>query len=245
MGDSDIFYWDERGTNFPGATNLGAVGAFCSNLANQLEDAITQYNPTLLILRCGTNDMTASGGATPPAEAANRLIEIVETAFSLTDAPIISFGPKPEPTLVQFGFEGRYQEFSDTVIDWSKDQTTTGSNGHVQFTYVDSVEPFLEIGYPNNLFHTDNIHLSTEGYALWDLWLNTAYDAIASGGSPVNCAAWSDDVCIAAIEGGEMAPSVPTPTMTPVMSPVMSGAAIFKPVLLLSSLIPLSLFFSF
>ena len=95
MGDSDIFYWDERGTNFPGATNLGAVGAFCSNLANQLEDAITQYNPTLLILRCGTNDMTASGGATPPAEAANRLIEIVETAFSLTDAPIISFGPKP------------------------------------------------------------------------------------------------------------------------------------------------------
>ena len=273
-----------------------------------------------------------------------------------------------EPTLVQFGFEGRYQEFSDTVIDWSKDQTTTGSNGHVQFTYVDSVEPFLEIGYPNNLFHTDNIHLSTEGYALWDLWLNTAYDAIASGGSPVNCAAWSDDVCIAAIEGGEMgtsfptfmpshaptslatlspshitenvssnptsnnmdtsiptfmpshaptslptlspshvtangssnptsisshtptllptfspsrspssiigtfilllwllkiklrfrltnlryfidapftAPSVPTPTMTPVMSPVMSGAAIFKPVLLLSSLIPLSLFFSF
>ena len=181
------------------------------------------------------------------------------------------------------------------------------------------------------MFHTDNIHLSTEGYALWDLWLNTAYDTIASGGSPVNCAAWSGDVCVAAIEGGEMgtsiptfmpshvptsfptlspshvtandssnptsissyaptllptfllslspssitgtfilllcllkfklrfrltnlryltdtpltAPSVPTPTMTPVMSPDMSGAAMFTPLLLLSSLIPLSLFFDF
>lgn len=96
VGDSDIYYWGQQGDsdNFiPGSVNVGVSGWTCADVNGKINDWLDQYEPTLIVLKCGTNDMWGSGQVTPE-QAFNRFTSVIDK-IAATETPVIAMSTKP------------------------------------------------------------------------------------------------------------------------------------------------------
>ena len=96
VGDSDIYFWGLQGESsklIPGSTNLGVSGWTCANVNGKITDWLQQYEPTLIVLKCGTNDLWGSFQVTPEG-AFNRFTEVLDKIYA-SDIPVIAMSTKP------------------------------------------------------------------------------------------------------------------------------------------------------
>jgi len=101
IGDSDIFYWNLQGDSsqtIPGSTNVGVSGATCQTTLNNIDGYLATYQPTLVILKCGTNDMWG-GGQVSPEEAYDRFTKVIDRII-LFGAKVIAMSTKPVSNLL-------------------------------------------------------------------------------------------------------------------------------------------------
>ena len=96
VGDSDVYYWAQQGdsNNFiPGSINVGVSGWTCADVNGKINDWLDQYEPTLIVLKCGTNDMWGVNQVSPE-EAVNRFTKVIDK-IAATETPVIAMSTKP------------------------------------------------------------------------------------------------------------------------------------------------------
>ena len=96
VGDSDVYYWGLQGNSdefIPSSVNVGVSGWTCANVNGKINDWLEQYEPTLVILKCGTNDMWGSWQVSPE-EAFDRFTKVIDK-ISATNVPVIAMSTKP------------------------------------------------------------------------------------------------------------------------------------------------------
>jgi len=200
VGDSDIDYWLDMEHHLTSdilqpVLNVGYAGFTCTDVLDEADDVIAALKPSRVVLVCGENDLAFGSSVT----ATFSRYEEVVTKYAESGAKVYSFSTKPEP-------ETRYlhgdYEALDTLIK------TYASDGSV--TFIDSYEGFNAIGNPSsgseNLYDSDDLHLSAKGYALWQTWLDIALNEEESG-----CPVYVSGLCV---QGGATDSPSPASSIT-------------------------------
>eukprot|EP00815_Leptocylindrus_aporus_P005673 CAMPEP_0116064448 /NCGR_PEP_ID=MMETSP0322-20121206/9111_1 /TAXON_ID=163516 /ORGANISM="Leptocylindrus danicus var. apora, Strain B651" /LENGTH=764 /DNA_ID=CAMNT_0003550449 /DNA_START=14 /DNA_END=2308 /DNA_ORIENTATION=- len=192
IGDSDIFYWGLQGDSsqtIPGSTNIGVSGATCQSTLNNIDGYLADYQPTLVILKCGTNDMWG-GGQVSPEEAYDRFTKVIDRIM-LFGAKVIAMSTKPEPPVLAVGHPAmRWQEWNALVEPYVLTLANNAQDDTVSLTYIESFRSLLALGNPPSFWSFDQIHMSAEGYANWNEWVLTAIDSIDN-----RCVIWENGSC--------------------------------------------------
>jgi lysophospholipase L1-like esterase len=175
-GDSDIELWDTSG--YPDAANIGVGGAVCEDVLDTIEDTLQTYQPDVVVLVCGENDLwDQSASATFDAFSA------VVSRIHDSRATVYYMGTKPEPSTTSL--HAAYQEY-DALI--RAHATSLAADGAGPLVMIDVYRGFAAQGNPDSLYQGDGLHLSDEGYALWDAWLEAAF-------AEDICVLWENGVC--------------------------------------------------
>ena len=107
-----MYYWGTRGGSndvVAGSTNLGVPGYTCLSLINAIDGYLQDHNPTLVVLKCGTNDMA---GGVSAQNAADRFQSIVDTILAYSsDVKVLGVGTKPVRILI---YVFHIRDFSST-----------------------------------------------------------------------------------------------------------------------------------
>ena len=168
-GDSDIEGWNTD--RYTDSANIGVGGAMCRDVLDTLDGSIEAYRPRLVVLVCGENDLWEKN-VRRTFEDFSAVVDRVHD----TGAAVIYMGTKPEPATA--ALHGDYQGYDALIRGHAIELTRNGSTPLVM---IDVFPSFEALGNPGNLYQRDRLHLSRDGYALWNEWLETA---------------WTDEQCI-------------------------------------------------
>lgn len=159
IGSSSIVKWTNAPAQFPDhqLINRGFGGSHLSDSVAFLERIVIPYQPRLVLLYAGDNDIAA--GKTPEQVFADFKAFVAKVRGALPDARIAYVAIKPSPSRVklmdQFKTANRLiQEFAGT---------------DPRLIYVDVFTPMLGAdGQPRaEFFVADRLHLNEAGYKLW------------------------------------------------------------------------------
>ena len=177
MGDSDIENWDTAA--YPDAANVGVGGAVCQDVLESLPSTLEAHPPSRVVLVCGENDLWEQGVAATFADFSDVVAGIHEAG-----ATVVTLGTKPEPATTQLHAE--YRQYDARIRAHA---ASLASEGEAPLVMVDVYPGFEALGNPDRLYDRDGLHLSDEGYALWDDWLAAALDQ-------PGCILWESGVCV-------------------------------------------------
>ena len=178
-GDSDIALWDTSG--YSDAVNIGVGGAVCQDVLDTIEDSLQTYQPDVVVLVCGENDLWEQG-----ASATFDTFSAVVSRIHESSATVYYLGTKPEPSTTSL--HAAYREYDALIRAHATDLAAGGAGSLIM---IDVYNGFAAQGNPDSLYQGDGLHLSDEGYALWVAWLATAM-------AQDSCVLWEDGVCVSA-----------------------------------------------
>jgi lysophospholipase L1-like esterase len=159
IGSSSVRLWQNLEGQFGSARVLkrGFGGARLSDCIQHLEQLVVKYEPRLILLYAGDNDL-AEG--VPPREVLRRfalLTERIQERLPATRLVFISIKPSParQALLPQVRVANRL------IASYVR--------GRPGLAYVDVFDAMLDDGgLPRSeLFGPDGLHLNADGYALW------------------------------------------------------------------------------
>jgi lysophospholipase L1-like esterase len=169
VGSSSIRFWSTAAP-FPacGILNRGFGGAEISDVLHYFEDVVAAYRPRAIFLYAGDNDVWKGKSPARVLGDFQRFVETVRT--SQPGTPVYFLAIKPSPT--RWDRWRDMEEVNGLVGSWAE------SEGDV--TYVDTATPMLgEDGTPREtLYDEDGLHLSEEGYAVWNAALASYLDGL-------------------------------------------------------------------
>jgi lysophospholipase L1-like esterase len=158
-GSSSIRLWPDLKKYFPeyNVLNRGFGGSQMSDLLYFYAKLIRPYNPTLIIIYEGDNDIHA--GKTPAAilQTADSLLLAIRSDYP--NVPVAFITPKPSPARWQL--KNVYQDFNRQLIEWSRRR---------HLVYVLDVWHTMLDKHGNlkrDLYLDDGLHMNDNGYALW------------------------------------------------------------------------------
>ncbi|MDX9722451.1 MAG: GDSL-type esterase/lipase family protein, partial [Myxococcota bacterium] len=170
VGSSSIRRWEGLSRSYSDYSPLqrGFGGAQLAELAYWFQELIVAPGPRGLVVFAGTNDVAAG----VPAEVVLDRFACLRERLGLQlgwDFPLLFIGITPTPS--------RWQQWpvaaqvNQAVAEWATDDPG--------LVHVDVPAAFLATGSPpaERLFVGDRLHLSEEGYALWDSILRPAVEA--------------------------------------------------------------------
>lgn len=164
VGSSSIRFWNTDKA-FPNHAilNRGFGGSQTSDVLRYMDRIVLPYKPRLIVLYVGDNDIAA--GKTP-----ERVVRDTATFFervheALPDTRIVYIAIKP--SLARWELVEDMRQVNARVRDMAE------NTPHIEF--VDVYAPMLgPDGTPREeLFIADGLHLSAEGYALWNELVRT------------------------------------------------------------------------
>ncbi len=176
-GDSDVELWDTSG--YPDSHNVGVGGAVCADVLDTIDDTLQTYQPSVVVLVCGENDLWGQD-VSDTFDDVSAVFERIQASGATT----YYMGTKPEPSTTSLHDE--YRAY-DTRI--SEHAARLASDGDTPLVMIDVYRGFQAEGNPDSLYQSDELHLSEEGYALWDSWLTTALD-------DDTCIMWESGECV-------------------------------------------------
>jgi lysophospholipase L1-like esterase len=188
IGDSDADGWVTE--YFENSVNVAVGGYTCKDAQNYLADMLDAFKPEFVSIVCGENDL-AEG--TSVAKTTERMAGIADDVVA-AGAKMLVWGCKPEPDTKSL--HKKYRDYDASLRSMAESR-----GGDVVF--VDVYPAFEAIGNPNSLYQRDELHLSAEGYRLWDAWAKAAF------ADTTGCVIWQGDACTSGGGGG-----APTPTTT-------------------------------
>lgn len=146
---------------------------------------LATLKPSLVVLVCGENDLYGAS-----AKKTFKRVKKVIKAIHKTGSRVIMVGTKPEPSTVNL--HGSYRMYDKLIQRYAKKMATKSPNAPAPLVFIDSYKGFQHLGNPNSLYDDDKLHLSAEGYSLWDSWVQSVLEEEA----PSNCIIWRNGNCI-------------------------------------------------
>jgi lysophospholipase L1-like esterase len=159
VGSSSIRLWDSLESQFEGQVLVkrGFGGSQLSDCMAYLDRLVLAYQPRLVVLYAGDNDLAAGRSPEEVLQSYVGFIEGVHRSLPQTRIAYISIKPSPAraallPQIRQANALIRQHAASDERLD-----------------YIDVFSPMLgSDGQPrSDLFRIDGLHLDDDGYALW------------------------------------------------------------------------------
>lgn len=159
VGSSSIRFW-KTDDDFPqlDIINRGFGGSQTADVLQYVDRIVIPYEPRLIVLYVGDNDI--SYGKTP-----EQVFDVTKQLFAriheaLPDTHIVYIAIKP--SLARWHLVGKMRAANSLIRDYAAE------DGRIEFLDVD--KPMLgPDGKPREeLFVKDGLHLSREGYDLWD-----------------------------------------------------------------------------
>ena len=158
IGSSSIRFWDLK-ASFPdvAAINRGFGGSQMVDAARYVRRIVTPYNPRLIVLYEGDNDLNA--GKSPQQVAADFDEFLKSVRSELATTPLIVIGLKP--SLSRWKLIEQQREANRLLA------SRCAQDGNCQF--LDVEKPMLgSDGQPKpHIFRADKLHLNDEGYKIW------------------------------------------------------------------------------
>lgn len=175
-GDSDIELWNIEG--YEQAKNIGVGGATCQDVLNDISETLEAYPTRKMVLVCGENDL----GDRSVEETFSLFKSIVEKVLE-SNSGVVYMGTKPEPETVDL--HEAYREYDTLIRQYAVDVATISA---APLVMVDVYNSFEDLGNPTSLYAEDQLHLSEEGYAYWNQWLDLAL-------RDESCVIWQNGSC--------------------------------------------------
>lgn len=148
--------------------NRGFGGSHISDVRFFYEDVIAPYNPSLVVLYAGDNDVFDGKS---PSQILSDFQQLSETILNdFPDANILYISIKPSSS--RWEIWPQMDEANDRVYEYI--------DTHQQLFYVDLATPLLgEDGKPDDsLFLDDKLHLNDDGYDAWNQAIETVLEQI-------------------------------------------------------------------
>ena len=185
LGDSDIENWDTD-EYLPGSSNGGVGGDTCKDVLKRVNRELARHQPGWVVLVCGENDM-ADGSS---AGGAFRQWKKVVKKITSSGARVLYIGTKPEPDTVPLHkkyrqYDAKIRRFATRKAVISPEEVLPG------IVMVDSYAGFVDEGNSNSLYDKDMLHLSSQGYALWQEWTTQALSD-----KDTSCVEWRSGECV-------------------------------------------------
>lgn len=196
VGSSSIRLWDVA-KSFPTlpVLNRGFGGSFLSDTVHFADRIIVPYEPRLIVVYAGDNDLAA--GKSPDVVFADfkALAQIVEKALPKTRLVFLSIKPSPK----RWSLSTKAKQANQLIADFVRQ--------HDRLTFVDVSTPMLGAdGKPRaELFRADNLHLNATGYQLWASLLKPLLDKSSAAPAAKNRSADFDTVVSTALKQGPTA----------------------------------------
>ncbi len=159
VGSSSIERWDLSGS-FPDwpTLNRGIGGTDVSTVVHYAQRLITPYEPKVVVLYAGDNDLSRGKSPEQVAEDFSALAAILRER--LPQSTLVYIGIKP--SLARWGLIEQVRSANALI------QQVCDADERLFFVDVDAAMLNAE-GTPRpELFVEDGLHLSAEGYALWN-----------------------------------------------------------------------------
>jgi len=189
IGDSDIDYWSTTESIIPGSYNYGVGGSTCKNVMKEIDSLLnTVQDLKVIVLVCGENDLSDGGKV---GKTFKRFKMIVKKANN-KNVQVIYLGTKPEPSTKSI--HGKYRSYDTKINKWAFTLFDQASNLPTPLTMINVYSVFDTKENKDDLYSKDNLHLSEDGYELWQTWLTIAYDEINSSENN-SCPVWNNGAC--------------------------------------------------
>ena len=169
VGSSSIRKWPtSKYFNYKSIINRGFGGSHISDVNYYFSSIVEKYRPKIIVLYAGDNDI--AGNKTPEQVLEDYKEFSYLVSIKLPKTKIIFIPIKPSPARwSMWNNMSRANKLIKMYID----------SDTMQF-YVDTSTPMLnKKGKPSgNLFVSDSLHLSANGYDLWSKILKPALDSL-------------------------------------------------------------------
>jgi len=157
VGSSSIRLWPTKQYFDYNIINRGFGGAHLSDINHYFDLIVLKYKPKIIFLYAGDNDIAADKTPNRFLRDYQKFVELVDD--SIPNCSIIFIPIKPSPA--RWKYWDNMKKANSLVNEYIKKSPN-------QY-YIDTASPMINHnGRPkSNLFISDSLHLSTEGYDLW------------------------------------------------------------------------------
>lgn len=159
VGSSSIRMWD-LDKSFPelNTLNRGFGGSTIADSIHFFDRIIKPYNPKLIVVYAGDNDMAKSPkGLTPKEVLADFKTLAAKIESSLPGTPLIYIAIKPSIKRKKLWPE--MKQANDLIATYCAQKPN--------LVFADIAKPMLDQSLSPDLFKADGLHLTDKGYALW------------------------------------------------------------------------------
>jgi len=160
VGSSSIRLWNDSEQIFANynVLNRGLGGTVVNDITFYADELIFDYNPRQVVIYVGENDL---GNGTTPADTifarTKQLLNTIRT--QMPEVPIAYISIKPSP--------GR--DYAKDILIKTNELMRAYISTQQNMDYVDVFKPMVnkDGSYRMELFVSDKIHMTPEGYKIW------------------------------------------------------------------------------
>lgn len=160
VGSSSIRLWNDAEQIFAryNVLNRGVGGTVVNDIIHFADKLIFDYQPRQVVIYVGENDL---GDGTTPADTifarTKKLFNIIQA--KLPEVPIAYVSIKPSP--------GR--DYAKYILTKTNELIRVYISSQENIEYVDVFNPMInkDGSYRTELFVSDKIHMTPEGYKIW------------------------------------------------------------------------------
>ena len=160
VGSSTIRQFRDLGTIFPNQPVLkkGFGGAKIGDVAYYKNDLILQYQPKLLVLYIGTNDLIYNKNPDIDQLAPSLFSLLAEIRQALSDTPIVLLAQRP---ITNADHVALIREYNMVLADYAS------QHDHVYYVNINQSLLNPDGSANQSLLHWDGVHLNQLGYQVW------------------------------------------------------------------------------
>lgn len=158
VGSSSIRFWSTLERDFPTrkVINRGFGGSTIAEVNHYFDQIVAPYKPSQIVFYAGENDINF--GQTPEKVFSDFEVFMQMKEDRLGTTPVWFVSSKPSKL--------RFAQMDRQAILNEKIEAL--SNDRYDLAYIDIVEPMLkEDGTPKDIFVSDDLHMTEDGYAIW------------------------------------------------------------------------------
>jgi len=174
LGSSSIRFWFTLADDFPGrrVVRRGFGGSQIAHSTAYFDLIVAPHRPREIVFYAGENDLHAG---LSPEQVRDALLEFLAVKTDRLGAvPVYYVSIKP--TRARWG-EIEAQRVANGLI---RDLAGTRSD----LVYIDVATPMLDDGLPRDIFISDDLHMTLDGYAIWQDVIARTLDAPSASMAP-------------------------------------------------------------
>lgn len=160
IGSSSIVYWTSLKEDFKAysVVNAGFGGSKIQDAIDAYERLVKAYDPHLIVLFSGTNDLHGEQDSATPAYVCDKVEEFMRLSLAqCPNAKLFYISLTPAPC--------RFNVITDVL---KANRLIKQLSKTIGFTFIDLQDEFLDSGMPRlDLFLEDALHMNSKGYEKW------------------------------------------------------------------------------